>query len=45
MGLMMSVMAKGTDMTVAVASHDFYKLGKDASYIINAVLDMGIEDA
>ena len=35
MTLMMSVMAKGTDIGVAFAAHDFYRLGQDAGGIIN----------
>jgi len=45
MGVMMGLMAKGTDLGVAFASHDFYKLGQDVGYMANTILDLGIAPA
>ena len=40
---MMSVMAKGTDITMAVAQHDFYRAGQDVGGIVNQVIDLGVD--
>jgi len=42
MTVMMGMMAKGTDVGVAFAAHDFYRLGQDVGQMINSVLDLGI---
>ena len=42
MTLMMSVMAKGTDIGVAFAAHDFYRLGQDVGGILNQVINLGV---
>lgn len=41
MTLMMGLMAKGTDVGVAFAAHDFYRMGQDAGGMMNTVLDLG----
>lgn len=43
MGVMMGLMAKGTDLGVAFAAHDFYKLGQDVGYMVNTILDLGVD--
>lgn len=43
MTLMMGIMAKGTDIGVAFAAHDFYRLGSDVGGILNTVLELGVE--
>lgn len=43
MGLMMGMMAKGTDVGVAFAAHDFYRLGNDVGMMINTILDLGVD--
>jgi len=35
MTIMMGVMAKGTDIGVAFAAHDFYRMGEDIGGIVN----------
>jgi len=42
MMLMMQEMGKGSDVTVAFASHDFYRLGGDVGDMINMIIDLGI---
>ena len=42
MTLMMGIMAKGTDVGVAFAAHDFYRLGQDVGGIVNTVIALGI---
>lgn len=42
MTIMMSVMAKGTDIGVSFASHNFYRLGSDIGGILNQVIELGV---
>jgi len=42
MTLMMGIMAKGTDVGVSFAAHDFYRLGNDVGGIINTVINLGV---
>jgi len=43
MGVVMGLMAKGTDIGVAFAAHDFYKLGQDVGYMINTIIELGVD--
>lgn len=42
MTIMMSLVAKGTDITVAFGAHDFYRMGQDIGGIINTVINLGV---
>ena len=37
----MGMMAKGTDVGVAFAAHDFYRMGQDVGGMVNVILDLG----
>jgi len=41
MTVMMGMMAKGTDVGVAFASHDFFRMGQDVGGMIDSVIDIG----
>jgi len=41
MTIMMGMMAKGTDVGVAFAAHDFYRMGQDVGGMVNVILDLG----
>jgi len=40
--LVMGFMAKGTDIGVAFASHDFYRLGQDVGGLVDRIIELGI---
>lgn len=41
MTIMMSVIGKGTDIGVAFAAHDFYRMGNDVGGILATIIALG----